>query len=471
MAFDFGPGTDDNRHATRTLAGRAPRHTRLSVTVSTWMVAALAGAVGVASCSSLDSGSKSGAGGSAAGGKTGSGGIVGGMGGSGTGGSGAGGSAAGGSAAGGTGAGGAGVDAAVDAPATDVPVPCGPDNDCCPSDPNKTDPGACGCGVADTDTDGDGVADCLDACPSDPGKYAVGICGCGVPDVNTGDTDGDGTPDCIDECPKDKTRIKRGVCGCGTADSAAPLCLAHRYQFNDLPGTDGGATDGGSDGGVPSGTIIHDSAGNADGVAVRCAPSGNGSITLTGSTPTATQDQYIQLPGGIISSLGNSATFEAWINWTGGAAWQRIFDFGGNDQPVGNKGTGNSFIFVTPLGGPAGVLFNSFITLGQPVTEAAATTALAAGAIKQVAVVVNATPGDGGAPSMTLYLDGALVMSSPITGAKLNDVNDVNNWLGRSQFALDPSLAGTYYDFRIFSTALTADQIHANFLMGMDALP
>jgi hypothetical protein len=39
--------------------------------------------------------------------------------------------------------------------------------DQCPSDPNKTEPGQCGCGVADTDSDSDGVADCNDNCPND----------------------------------------------------------------------------------------------------------------------------------------------------------------------------------------------------------------------------------------------------------------------------------------------------------------
>lgn len=43
------------------------------------------------------------------------------------------------------------------------------------------------------DTDGDGTPDCSDNCPSDPDKTDPGVCGCGVADT---DTDGDGTPDC-----------------------------------------------------------------------------------------------------------------------------------------------------------------------------------------------------------------------------------------------------------------------------------
>jgi hypothetical protein len=57
--------------------------------------------------------------------------------------------------------------------------------DGCPSDANKTSPGACGCGVADTDSDNDGVPNCNDECP-------------GTADV---DSDGDGVADCVDACP------------------------------------------------------------------------------------------------------------------------------------------------------------------------------------------------------------------------------------------------------------------------------
>jgi|GEM_PF-1950460 len=63
------------------------------------------------------------------------------------------------------------------------PSSCAPVPDLCPLDPNKTDPGVCGCGTPDTDTDHDGTPDCNDACPSDPNKTAAGACGCGHVDT------------------------------------------------------------------------------------------------------------------------------------------------------------------------------------------------------------------------------------------------------------------------------------------------
>ncbi len=70
---------------------------------------------------------------------------------------------------------------------------CEPAIDNCPTDPNKTEPGICGCGVAETgDTDGDGAHDCNESCPTDPFKTGSGGCGCGNVDI---DTDGDGVVD------------------------------------------------------------------------------------------------------------------------------------------------------------------------------------------------------------------------------------------------------------------------------------
>jgi len=95
------------------------------------------------------------------------------------------------------------------------------DNDECPNDPDKTEPGVCGCGTPDIDNDGDGTLDCKDGCSNDAGKIAPGVCGCGVSD---NDTDTDGTPDCIDNCPNDPDKTESGICGCGISDEGPEGC-------------------------------------------------------------------------------------------------------------------------------------------------------------------------------------------------------------------------------------------------------
>ena len=89
-------------------------------------------------------------------------------------------------------------------------------NESCDNDPNKTEPGDCGCGNPETDTDNDGTPDCNDSCPSDMNKIAPGVCGCGNPET---DTDNDGTPDCNDSCPSDMNKTAPGVCGCGNPET------------------------------------------------------------------------------------------------------------------------------------------------------------------------------------------------------------------------------------------------------------
>ncbi len=68
--------------------------------------------------------------------------------------------------------------------------------DQCPDDPDKTEPGICGCNVADTDTDGDGIADCKDNCWE-------------IPNPDQIDTDKDGFGDKCDNCP-DIANVKQG---------------------------------------------------------------------------------------------------------------------------------------------------------------------------------------------------------------------------------------------------------------------
>ena len=91
------------------------------------------------------------------------------------------------------------------------------DDDLCPSDPNKIDPGACGCNNSDQDADADGAVDCVDICDGDPNKVEPGICGCGFPDS---DDDADGVPGCDDACSETPAGEAVDVNGCGPSQLA-----------------------------------------------------------------------------------------------------------------------------------------------------------------------------------------------------------------------------------------------------------
>jgi cysteine-rich repeat protein len=74
--------------------------------------------------------------------------------------------------------------------------------DNCPADPDKSEPGVCGCGVADADQDNDNVVNCNDNCPNDP-------------NTNQADSDDDDIGDACDACPNDPENDadQDGVCG------------------------------------------------------------------------------------------------------------------------------------------------------------------------------------------------------------------------------------------------------------------
>jgi hypothetical protein len=78
----------------------------------------------------------------------------------------------------------------------------------CPSDPNKTEPGVCGCGRSDADSDLDGIEDCIDNAPynsnqdqADEDLDGIGDAAEMGPDGNDAQYDGnnDGTADLLQQ--------------------------------------------------------------------------------------------------------------------------------------------------------------------------------------------------------------------------------------------------------------------------------
>jgi len=232
--------------------------------------------------------------------------------------------------------------------------------------------------------------------------------------------------------------------------SLAPAALVHRYQFN------GSADDsvGGANGALVNNT------GNAS--------YGSGRLTLgnDGSqSSNANNGDYVDLPNGIISALGNHGTFEAWVTWNGpgDSNWQRIFDFGTSDggENQSSGGTNSYYVFMTPRNSSTGTYRVGYRNpSGSPVEQTIShTSALPVGSQRHVALVWDGTAG-----TATMYLNGQSVGSNTLHMA-LSDLTDNNNWLGRAQWN-DPMFTGSFNEFRIYDHALSATEVQGSFLQG-----
>ncbi len=226
--------------------------------------------------------------------------------------------------------------------------------------------------------------------------------------------------------------------------------LIHRYNFNES-----------------GGTTVNDAVGTAHGVLKGNGAffDGAGRLYLPGGTPSdATADViagYVDLPNGMISTLSR-LTIEAWVTWEGSGSWQRIFDFGtsagGEDISTGE----GNYLFLSPQG-PAALRFAvRDPATGTEPTQLTSTAALMVG--EPVCITVTYDPA---ANTARLYSNAVLVASGPAAVA-LSAINDVNNWLGRSQWGPDGMFAGSYDEFRIHNVALNQVEVAASFVAGPD---
>ncbi len=224
--------------------------------------------------------------------------------------------------------------------------------------------------------------------------------------------------------------------------------LLHRYRFND------------------AGTTITDELGTANGIAVGVAV-GAGKISLSAD------DQYVNLPNGLISSL-ESVTFEAWVNWLSdpdspSANWQNIFDFGSSGVEDVPSDAAHSRLYLTARSSVTTHLRAAYtLTDANHEISANATEPLPVSADPekgtQVVLVVN-----GALHTLAIYIDGTAAGSASSATISLAGINDINNWIGRSQYDADPEFNGEILDFRIYAAALDQEQVQLSFSLGADA--
>ena len=155
----------------------------------------------------------------------------------------------------------------------------------------------------------------------------------------------------------------------------------------------------------------------------------------------------------------------AWITWYGCGGWQRVFDFGDAIGPDTYR-EANTTLYLTPQSLTSNVMLGAYKRADQPAigeARASSTTPLETGVMVQVVLVV-----DKNTSVMALYKNGRLEGSTSFTGS-LSMLNDVNNWLGRSQYTIDPSFNGIFHDFRIYDAPLSATAVEVSYSGGPDA--
>ena len=245
--------------------------------------------------------------------------------------------------------------------------------------------------------------------------------------------------------------------------------LVHHWRFDEPPGL------------AAAGTIISDSVGSAHGVVAGDGASFTGStLVLPGGSGT-TNAAYVDLPNGLLSSK-SSVTFEAWFTAEGIQNWNRVWDFGsttvGEYTGFGNTHSGlDSFGFAASRGtnidrqdlfvrnedalapgGGTGVVSTSDHSLHSSITRNPAGHH-----------VVGAWQIDGNNGFLSYWIDGVFIQRVR-TLFNASDLNDVNNWLGRSNYLNNNYFQGYLSDFRIYDHAFNHTEAVLSFQLGGELL-
>lgn len=260
------------------------------------------------------------------------------------------------------------------------------------------------------------------------------------------------------------------------AATSARATLLNRWSFNQAAGN------------PTAGTVFIDTVGGMPMTLKGVGATLDGTrIVLPGTTtcanPDSTISAYLDLPNGIVSSK-TSITVELWAAPITARNWQPLFEFGrmntagdglgapgewtgaSADGPVGTQGSdllGCSMNQGTNINSQLQVV----MTDGGFQSNISAALATTLGTTYHYVIVVE----QNGAGCLTRwYRDGALVGSGS-TPFALSAIEDVNNWLGRSQWAANSTSNVAYDEVRIYDHAFSAAEVSASYAVGPNPAP
>lgn len=148
---------------------------------------------------------------------------------------------------------------------------------------------------------------------------------------------------------------------------------------------------------------------------------------------------YLQLPYNIANS--EEMTIAMWINMRSNSNWQRVFDFGYDN---------NHYMFLTTNNGKGGMRFA--IKNGGEEQTLDANQNLSILKWKYLTVTI-------GKGKTCIYIDGVEVGSSNSITIKPSDIHAVLNYVGRSQFYTDPYMPMFIRDMRIYNYAVDVEEV------------
>jgi alpha-L-arabinofuranosidase len=217
---------------------------------------------------------------------------------------------------------------------------------------------------------------------------------------------------------------------------APAAALVHRYSFEEL----GGATVADSVGGPAwNGTLPNG------------GTFGGGQLALD-----AGSQQYVQLPGGILSNY-SAVTIEAWFTFSSQLPVNCfLYGFGNN-----NGASGNSYIFCAPQGGRIA------ITPSDWTGEQNAYSGIDFSFQTNFHLVAVYDPPAG---SLALYTNGVLSGINTSVTVPLSSVTDLYSFIGKSLYSGDPYPGLSVDEFRIYNGSLYASDITATQLLGPEHL-
>jgi uncharacterized repeat protein (TIGR03806 family) len=264
--------------------------------------------------------------------------------------------------------------------------------------------------------------------------------------------------------------------------SVAGAGLVNRWSFNEAAGSAaGGAIFADSIAGQPA--VVVGVGATKSGTALTLPGSGSQTQTTARFAPNAIA-AYVDLPNGIISSK-TDFTIETWSTSVTAQSQTRLFDFG--RMNIAGIGTGAAPGEITNNSTTApGVTSASDDICFIPNRATNISTQQLEGKLNGAATITGPTAlpatigteyhdafvyedgigsfGDQGG-LVSWYRNGAFVASINLN-FHLRDIEDVNNWLGRSQWTGDLNANIAYNEVRLHSRPLSAADLAASYLAG-----